>query len=78
MTVYFFDVSDDGRPFKDSEGAEFADNELAATEALLVLFEVMRDNTSLAPDRRLTVTARTAAGRMTFKASLQLQTARLS
>ncbi len=78
MTMYFFDVSDDGRPFEDSEGADLANNDMAAAEALLVLFEVMRDSTSLATERSLTVTARTATGRMTFKASVHVQTAQFS
>jgi hypothetical protein len=65
MPLYFFDVTDNGRGFRDTEGTELADLEAPRQEALATLGEIARDKLPDRDRREFAITHR-VEGRYTF------------
>src|SRR4051812_16769076 len=71
MPLYFFDVTDNGRGFPDTEGTELADLEAARQEALATLGEIARDKLPDGDRREFAIKIRDGDGAL-MRATLSL------
>jgi hypothetical protein len=73
MPRFFFDVSDSGRGFPDTEGTVLADLEHAREEALETLGQIAKDELPDGDRREFTIDIRSEAGQILLTASLSLR-----
>jgi hypothetical protein len=71
MPLYFFDVTDNGRGFPDTEGTDLADLEKAREEALATLGEIARDKLPDGDRREFVIKIRDGDGSL-MRATLSL------
>lgn len=62
MPLYYFDLDSGGRVATDSDGLDLASLEVARSEALNVLAQVVRDGRQMQDEQRLACTIRDDAG----------------
>jgi hypothetical protein len=76
MPLYFFDITDIGKTWPDSEGTELASLEKAREEALRTLGEIVKDKLPDGDHRDFTIDIREGDGASLLSASLSLRVAR--
>ncbi|MEA2760615.1 MAG: hypothetical protein QOH65_3371 [Methylobacteriaceae bacterium] len=76
MPLYFFDITDTGKTWPDSEGTELASLEEAREEALRTLGEIVKDKLPDGDHRNFLIEIREGDGAPLLSASLSLRVAR--
>jgi hypothetical protein len=71
MPLYFFDITDNGYGFPDTEGTDLADLEAAREEALATLGEIARDRLPDGDRREFVIKIRDGDGAL-MRATLSL------
>jgi hypothetical protein len=71
MPLYFFDITDNGKGFPDTEGTDLADLETAREEALATLGEIARDRLPDGDRREFVIKVRDGDGAL-MRATLSL------
>jgi hypothetical protein len=76
MPLYFFDITDTGKTWPDSEGTELASLEEAREEALRTLGEIVKDKLPDGDHRNFLIEIREGDGAPLLSASLSLRVER--
>jgi hypothetical protein len=76
MPLYFFDITDTGKTWPDSEGTEFASLKEAREEALRTLGEIVKDKLPDGDHRNFLIEIREGDGAPLLSASLALRVER--
>ena len=76
MPLYFFDITDTGKTWLDSEGTELANLEKAREEALRTLGEIVKDKLPDGDYRNFLIEIREGDGAPLLSASLALRVER--
>jgi uncharacterized protein DUF6894 len=76
MPLYFFDITDTGKTWPDSEGTELASLEEAREEALRTLGEIVKDKLPDGDHRNFLIEIRQGDGAPLLSASLSLRVER--